>query len=85
MANFVFVADKVTAVQFQKALEIKNRAGEKVRFLPQGSSGDAVKSSGLRSEKREEKDSELYSNVRFEWTEDGVEFGVQIVQLFATA
>ena len=84
MAQFVLVASGVTDADFEKAMEIKIRAGQKVLFVPQNSDNQGVQSQGMYSARPNPgAKQELLNFVRFEWNQDGAEFGSEIVKLLA--
>ncbi len=88
MAQFVIVASGVSNVQFEKAMEIKIKAGNKVNFVPQGAQqgqtlGGGVGSSPMASTKPTQTAQDQLNNVRFEWQESGAEFGAEIVRALA--
>ena len=84
MAQFVLITSGVTDADFEKAMEIKIRAQQKVVFVPQNSDNQGVQSQGMYSAKPNPGAiQELLNLVRFEWNQDGAEFGAEIVKLLA--
>lgn len=87
MTQFVFFATQVTNAQFEKAFEIKVKAGELVVFLPQGGSQHGITSPGMQAVKSPQPLGkpalDTLLNVRFEWDEKGAEFGAEIVRALA--
>ena len=84
MAQFVLVASGVTDADFEKAMEIKIRAQQKVLFVPQNSDNQGVQSQGMYSAKPNPgAKQELLNFVRFEWNQAGAEFGAEIVKVLA--
>ena len=84
MAQFVLVASGVTHADFEKAMEIKIRAQQKVLFIPQNSDNQGVQSQGMYSAKPNPgAKEELLNFVRFEWNQAGAEFGAEIVKVLA--
>jgi len=84
MAQFVLVTSGVTHADFEKAMEIKNRAQEKVTFIPQNSNNHGVQTQGMYSAKANPNaKEELLNLVRFEWNQAGAEFGAEIVKVLA--
>ena len=51
MSHFVLVTSGVTHADFEKAMEIKNRAQEKVIFVPQNSNNHGIQTQGMYSAK----------------------------------
>ena len=84
MAQFVLVASGVTDADFEKAMEIKILAREKVIFVPQNSNSHGVQNQGMYSAKASASaKEELLNLVRFEWNQAGAEFGAEIVKVLA--
>ena len=84
MAQFVLITRGVTDADFEKAMEIKIRAQEKVLFVPQNSDHHGVQSLGMYSAKpNPSAKEELLNFVRFEWNQAGAEFGAEIVRVLA--
>lgn len=84
MAQFVLVTSGVTDADFEKAMEIKIRAQEKVLFVPQNSDNHGVQSQSMYSAKANPSaKAELLNFVRFEWNQAGAEFGAEIVRVLA--
>jgi hypothetical protein len=87
MAQFVLVANGITNVQFEKAMEIKIRSGNKVAFVPQGAQQGQGQShgvgSGAMTSTKQQNAEDLLTGVRFEWPELGAEFGADIVRALA--
>jgi hypothetical protein len=84
MAQFVLITSGVTDADFEKAMEIKIRAQEKVLFVPQNSDHHGVQSLGMYSAKpNPSAKEELLNLVRFEWNQAGAEFGAEIVRVLA--
>jgi hypothetical protein len=87
MPRFVLVVNEVPNVQFEKAFEVKNKAGDKVMFLPQGGKDQGVQSPGMVSTKLQQLQGkpavDVMNHVRFEWGEDGAESGAEIVKILA--
>ena len=84
MAQFVLITSGVTDADFEKAMEIKIRAQEKVLFVPQNSDHHGVQSLGMYSAKpNPSAKEELLNFVRFEWNQAGAEFGAEIVRVLA--
>ena len=84
MAQFVLVTSGVTHADFEKAMEIKIRAQEKVIFIPQNSNNHGVQNQGMYSARANPSaKEELLNLVRFEWNQAGAEFGAEIVKVLA--
>ena len=83
MAHFILIANQITQKDFEKTLEIANKSGAKVEFVPQGGNRVGVNSSAMHSVELKDKEEPGLSSVRFEWAEDGANFGAKIVTLFA--
>ena len=84
MAQFVLVTSGVTHADFEKAMEIKIRAQDKVIFIPQNSNNHGVENQGMYSAKGSPSaKEELLNLVRFEWDQAGAEFGAEIVKVLA--
>jgi len=83
MAQFVLVANGITNVQFEKAMEIKIQSGSKVSLVPQPTNNNGVQTQSMNSSKLKPDAEELLSIVRFEWNEHGAEFGAKIVHALA--
>ena len=85
MAQFILVANGVSNADFEKAFEVKLKAGGKINFLPQPvqqGQGSGVASTGLNSVKPPNAP-EVLNGVRFEWDQTGEEFGAEIVRALA--
>jgi hypothetical protein len=84
MAQFVLVTSGVTHADFEKAMEIKIRAQEKVLFIPQNANNHGVQSGSMYSVKpNPSAREELLNLVRFEWNQTGAEFGAEIIKVLA--
>src|ERR1700730_1420226 len=87
MAQFVLVGNGVTNEAFEKAMEIKIHSKDKVKFVPQGSpnnqGGISVSSPAMASVKPSPNAQEHLNSVRFEWDQEGHEFGAEIVGALA--
>ena len=84
MAQFALVTSGVTHADFEKAMEIKIRAQDKVLFIPQNANNHGVHSEGMYSAKpNSSAKEELLNFVRFEWDQAGAEFGAEIVKVLA--
>ena len=84
MAQFVLVTSGVTDADFEKAMEIKVHAQEKVLFVPQNCDNHGVQSQGMYSAKPHPSGKgELLNFVRFEWNQARAEFGAEIVKALA--
>jgi hypothetical protein len=87
MANFVFVASGVSNERFEKAMEVKIKAGDLVKFLPQGhpQNQGGITSPGMTSSKLQTQPNgpDVLTNVRFEWDQAGAEFGAEIALVLA--
>ena len=80
MAQFVLVANEVTDVDFEKAMEVKIRSGDKVKFVPQGLvAGHPSNANQLVGSQPMNSAGNILNNVRFEWNHAGHEFGAEIV------
>ena len=83
MAQFVLVMSGVTNEQFDRAFDIKNKAGDKVRFVPQQSHDHNVTTSGMSSGKQAQNAKETIQLLRFEWDNSGAEFEAEIIKAVA--
>ena len=84
MAQFVLITSGVTDADFEKAMEIKIRAQDKVIFIPQNSNNHGVENQGMYSARANPSaKEELLNFVRFEWNQAGAEFGAEIVRVLA--
>ncbi len=85
MAQFVLVCSGINAAQLEKVLEVKIRSGSKINFVPQAVNGGAtgsngVTTAGMQSVRTNQNTHEVFNHVRFEWDEQGTEFGVEIIE-----
>jgi hypothetical protein len=85
MAQFVFVASSISNEDFEMAMEAKTRSGSAVKFVPQGQTQiSGVASPGMSAAKPQNSTGvEVLHNVRFEWDQNGAEFGAEIVRVLA--
>ena len=85
MAQFVFVASSISNEDFEMAMEAKTRSGSAVKFVPQGQTQiSGVASPGMSAAKPQNSTGvEVLHNVRFEWDQNGAEFGAEIVRVMA--
>ena len=79
MAQFVLVANDVSNSDLEKALVIQTQAAPKVVFVPQQVDAFGVRSPGMASIGN----TQLLNGVRFQWADDGAEFGAQIMKALA--
>jgi plastocyanin len=73
----------VSNQQFDHAFDIKNKAGDKVKFVPQQSHEHSVQTPGMSSAKLSQQAKETPQAVRFEWDNPGAEFGAEIIKTVA--
>ncbi len=83
MAQFVLVASGVSTVDFEKAMEVKIKSHEKVRFVPQGVPGNQGNPSSPSMSSAKAGNAEVLNNIRFEWDHEGHTFGAEIVSVLA--
>ena len=85
MAQFVFVASGISNEHFEKAMEVKIKSVNAIRFVPQGHQAGGISSPGMSSVRPQNGPAgpDLLQNVRFEWDQDGAEFGAEIVRVLA--
>ena len=81
MAQFALIASGVSTEHFEKAMEVKIRSGGKVSFVPQVAQQNGAITHGMSSIKNGNAD--VLNTIRFEWTQDGEEFGAEIVRALA--
>jgi hypothetical protein len=80
MAYFTLVMNEVTIEQFEKTLEIKNRAGQKIKFIPQGGQQNQAPSL-VGSQNMFTNQTGSLQVIRYEWSDDGVHFGIEILKV----
>jgi len=86
MAQFVLVASGISSENFEKAIEAKIRSGGKISFIPQASQQHSVNTQSMSTTKvnpQQPNSPDLLHSVRFEWAQDGEEFGAEIVRVLA--
>ena len=85
MPQFVFVASGISNEHFEIAMDVKIKSRDTVKFVPQGNPqhNGGVISPGMSSAKIPANAPELLHNVRFEWDQNGAEFGAEIVRVLA--
>ena len=83
MAQFVLVANGVSGAQLQRAMEVVNKSGNKLNFVPQQTTQHGI-TSGSMSSHREANKPEEYSHARFEWQHDAADLGAEIIKALAS-
>lgn len=83
MAQFTLVASEVSGPNFQKAMDVVNKSGGRLVFVPQQTSQHGIQTQSMSSGKANPNAQETYQNIRFEWQHDAADLGAELTKALA--
>lgn len=85
LKTYVLVINGITSEQLEHILTIQQKSQDKLRFVPQASTGQLTSpalQSTIQNIGTPPKTTAIYNNVRIEWTDEALVFAHELIGLF---